>query len=65
MVDPARRAKVLRELEQELVPIKTRCTCRLPTSAHPTRPNTSLSVSRVEQCLSRIAAAIESLVPKA
>ena len=52
MVDPARRAKVLRELEQEFVPDYD--ALHMPSAD-----------KRAEQSLARITAAIESLVPKA
>jgi hypothetical protein len=66
MVDPARRAKVLRELEQEFVPDYD--ALHMPSadkrSAYALE-HIAFRVARIEQSLTRIAAAIEALVPKA
>lgn len=65
MADPARRAKLLRELEQEFVPDYD--ALNLPAadkrSAYAIE-YIAFRIARIEQSLSRIAAAIESVLPK-
>jgi hypothetical protein len=65
MVDPVRRAKLLRELEQEFVPDYD------ATSLPPADKRSAYAlehiafrVARIEQSLARIAAAIEALLAK-
>jgi hypothetical protein len=65
MADPARRAKLLRELEQDFVPDYDALS--LPSadkrSAYALE-HIAFRVSRIEQSLARIAAAIESVLSK-
>lgn len=64
MVDPARRAKVLRELEQQFIPDYD--ALHMPSAdkrAAYVLEHIAFRVARIEQSLSRIAAAIEALVP--
>lgn len=65
MADAARRAKLLRELEQEFVPDYDALS--LPSadkrSAYALE-HIAFRVARIEQSLSRIAAAMESVLPK-
>jgi len=66
LVDPARRAKLLRELEQEFVPDYD--ALHMPSAdkrAAYALEHIAFRVARIEQSLSRIATAIEALVPKA
>jgi len=65
MVDPARRAKLVRELEQEFIPDYD--ALNVPSadkrSAYALE-HIAFRVARIEQSLSRIAAAIESVLAK-
>jgi hypothetical protein len=66
MVDPARRAKLLRELEQDFVPDYD--AQNLPSAdkrAAYALEHIAFRVSRIEQSLAKIAAAIESVLAKA
>jgi hypothetical protein len=65
MVDPARRAKLLRELEQEFVPDYD--ATNIPSAdkrAAYALEHIAFRASRIDQSLSRIAAALESLLAK-
>ncbi len=65
MVDAVRRAKLLRELEQEFVPDYD--ATNIPSAdkrAAYALEHIAFRVARIEQSLSRIAAAIESLLAK-
>jgi hypothetical protein len=65
MVDTARRAKLMRELEQEFVPDYD--ATNMPSAdkrAAYALEHIAFRVARIEQSLSRIATAIESLVAK-
>ena len=64
MVDPARRAKLLRDLEQDFVPDYDAQS--LPSAdkrAAYALEHIAFRVSRIEQTLARIAAAIEAVLP--
>ena len=65
MIDPARRAKLLRELEQEFIPDYD--SHNMPAadkrSAYALE-HIAFRVARIEQSLSRIAAAIEAVLAK-
>jgi len=66
MVDPARRAKLLRELEQDFVPDYD--AQNLPSGdkrAAYALEHIAFRVSRMEQSLAKIAAAIETVLAKA
>ncbi len=66
MVDPVRRAKMLRELEQDFVPDYD--ASNLPSAdkrAAYALEHIAFRVGRIEQSLARIAAIIESAIPKA
>lgn len=66
MVDPARRAKLLRELEQDFVPDYD--VQNLPSGdkrAAYALEHLAFRVGRIEHSLARIAAAIEALLSKA
>lgn len=66
MGDFARRAKLLRELEQEFIPDYDALS--MPSADKRTAyalEHIAFRVARIEQSLSRIAAAIESVLPKA
>lgn len=66
MVDPGRRAKLLRELEQDFVPDYD--AQNLPSAdkrAAYALEHIAFRVSRIEQSLAKIAAAIESVLAKA
>ncbi len=65
MADPARRAKLLRELEQEFIPDYD--ATNMPSADKRTAyalEHIAFRVARIEQSLSRIAAAIESVLTK-
>jgi hypothetical protein len=65
MADPARRAKLLRELEQDFVPDYDALS--LPSAdkrAAYALEHIAFRVSRIEQNLARIAAALESVLSK-
>jgi hypothetical protein len=65
MVDPARRAKLLRELEQEFVPDYD--ATNIPSAdkrAAYALEHIAFRAARIDQSLSRIAAALESLLAK-
>ena len=65
MADPIRRARLLREMEEEFVPDYDAQS--LPSAdkrAAYALEHIAFRVSRIEQILARIAAAIESVVPK-
>ena len=65
MIEPARRAKIVRELEQEFIPDYD--ALNMPSadkrSAYALE-HIAFRVARIEQSLTRIAAAIEALLPK-
>lgn len=65
MIDPARRAKLQRELEQDFVPDYD--ALNVPAAdkrAAYALEHIAFRVGRIEQSLSRIAAAIESVLAK-
>jgi hypothetical protein len=65
MVDPPRRAKLLRELEQEFVPDYD--ATNIPSAdkrAAYALEHIAFRVARIEQSLARIAATIEALLAK-
>ncbi len=65
MVDPARRAKLQRELEQEFIPDYD--ALNIPAADKRTAyalEHIAFRVGRIEQSLSRIAAAIESVLAR-
>jgi hypothetical protein len=65
MIDPARRAKLQRELEQEFVPDYD--ALNIPAADKRTAyalEHIAFRVGRIEQSLSRIAAAIESVLAR-
>jgi hypothetical protein len=65
MIEPARRAKLVRELEQEFIPDYD--ALNMPSadkrSAYALE-HIAFRVARIDQSLARIAAAIEALLPK-
>ena len=66
MVDPARRAKLLRELEEEFIPDYD--AQNMPAAdkrAAYALEHIAFRVGRIEKNLARIAAAIESVLSKA
>jgi hypothetical protein len=66
MVEPVRRAKLLRELEQDFVPDYDALS--MPSAdkrAAYALEHIAFRVSRIEQSLAKIAAAIESVLAKA
>jgi hypothetical protein len=66
MVDPVRRAKMLRELEQDFVPDYD--ASNLPSAdkrAAYALEHIAFRVGRIEQSLARIAAIVESVISKA
>ncbi len=66
MVDPARRAKLLRELEEEFIPDYD--ALNMPAAdkrAAYALEHIAFRVGRIEKSLARIAAAIESVLSKA
>ncbi len=66
MVDPVRRAKLLRELEQDFVPDYD--AINLPSAdkrAAYALEHIAFRVGRIEQSLARISAIIESVLSKA
>lgn len=66
MVDPARRAKLLRELEEEFIPDYD--ALNMPAAdkrAAYALEHIAFRVGRMEKNLARIAAAIESVLSKA
>lgn len=66
MVDPVRRARLVRELEQEFVPdYDAQSMPSADKRAAYALEHIAFRVSRIEQILARIAAAIEAAVPKA
>jgi hypothetical protein len=66
MVDPVRRAKLVRELEQDFVPdYDAQSMPSADKRAAYALEHLAFRVGRLEQSLSRIAAAIEKLVSKA
>jgi hypothetical protein len=65
MADPARRAKLLRELEQDFIPDYD--ALNVPSAdkrAAYALEHMAFRVARIEQSLSRIAAALESVLAK-
>ena len=65
MVDPARRAKVLRELEQEFIPDYD--ALHMPSAdkrAAYALEHIAFRVGKIEETLAKIAAAIEAIVTK-
>jgi hypothetical protein len=65
MVDAARRAKLLRELEQEFIPDYD--ALNLPSAdkrAAYALEHIAFRIARIEQSLSRIVAALESVLAK-
>jgi hypothetical protein len=65
MIDPARRAKLQRELEQDFVPDYDAVT--MPSADKRTAyalEHIAFRVGRIEQSLARIAAAIESVLAR-
>ena len=65
MVDPARRAKVLRELEQEFIPDYD--ALHMPSAdkrAAYALEHIAFRVGKIEESLAKIAAAIEAIVAK-
>jgi len=65
MVDPARRAKLLRDLEQDFVPDYD--AQNLPSGdkrAAYALEHIAFRVGRIEQSLARIAAAIDAIIAK-
>jgi hypothetical protein len=65
MIDPARRAKLQRELEQEFIPDYD--ALNIPAADKRTAyalEHIAFRVGRIEQSLSRIAAAIESVLAR-
>jgi hypothetical protein len=66
MVDPTRRARLLRELEQEFVPdYDAQSMPSADKRAAYALEHIAFRVGRMEQTLARLAAAIEALLPKA
>jgi hypothetical protein len=66
MIDPARRAKLLRELEQEFIPDYD--ASNMPSAdkrAAYALEHIAFRVGKIEQSLAKIAAAIEALSTKA
>jgi hypothetical protein len=66
MVDPARRAKLVRELEQEFIPDYDALS--MPSAdkrAAYALEHIAFRVGKIEESLAKIAAAIEGLVAKA
>ena len=66
MVDPARRAKLVRELEQEFIPDYDALS--MPSAdkrAAYALEHIAFRVGKIEESLAKIAAAIEGLVVKA
>jgi hypothetical protein len=66
MADPVRRAKLLRELEQDFVPDYD--AQNMPSADKRTAyalEHIAFRVSRIEQSLSRLATAIEAVLTKA
>jgi hypothetical protein len=65
MIEPARRAKLVRELEQEFIPDYD--ALNVPSadkrSAYALE-HIAFRIARIEQSLTRIANAIEALLPK-
>jgi hypothetical protein len=65
MADPVRRAKLLREMEEEFVPdYDAQSMPSADKRAAYALEHIAFRVSRIEQILARIAAAIESALPK-
>jgi hypothetical protein len=66
MIDPARRAKLLRELEQEFIPDYDALS--MPSAdkrAAYALEHIAFRVGRIDESLAKIAAAIEALLAKA
>lgn len=66
MIDPARRAKLLRELEQEFIPDYD--AVNMPAAdkrAAYALEHIAFRVGRIDESLAKIAAAIEALLAKA
>jgi len=66
MVDPARRAKILRDLQQDFIPDYD--AQNLPSAdkrAAYALEYIAFRLGRIEQSLGKIAAALESVLPKA
>jgi hypothetical protein len=65
MADPVRRARLLREMEEEFVPdYDAQSMPSADKRAAYALEHIAFRVSRIEQILARIAAAIESALPK-
>jgi len=65
MADPIRRARLLREMEEEFVPdYDAQSMPSADKRAAYAFEHIAFRVSRIEQILARIAAAIESALPK-
>jgi hypothetical protein len=65
MADPVRRARLLREMEEEFVPdYDAQSMPSADKRAAYALEHIAFRVSRIEQILARIAAAIESAIPK-
>ena len=66
MTDPARRAKLLREFEQEFVPdYDALCMPSADKRAAYALEHIAFRVGKIDQSLAKIAAAIEALLAKA
>ncbi len=66
MVDPARRARLLRELEQEFIPdYDANSMPSADKRAAYALEHIAFRVGRLEQILTRLVTAIESALPKA
>jgi hypothetical protein len=66
MVDPTRRAKLLRELDQEFIPdYDAQSMPSADKRAAYALEHIAFRIGRMEQSLARIAAAIEKLLTKA
>jgi hypothetical protein len=66
MVDPARRARLVRDLEQDFLPDYD--AQNMPSADKRTAyalEHIAFRVGRIEQTLAKIAAALESVLPKA
>ena len=66
MIDPARRAKLLRELDQEFIPDYD--ALNMPSAdkrAAYALEHIAFRIGQIEESLGRIAAAIEALIAKA
>jgi hypothetical protein len=66
MVDPARRAKILRDLQQDFIPdYDAQSMPSADKRSAYALEHIAYRLGRIEQSLGRIAAALESVVPKA